>query len=409
MVNNGITRYSSVIPFIALESIMSGKKSGSTKRSPVLKTSVKKVKNGSKNETAFSTPTRIPKQLNMNQLGLSPDATKYKTGLLNPFSDTATGSRLPDQYFAPTVTYAIREFLTLKVDANGEFDAVICPNPLYIGYSSRNSIANGSTLTLKDGNTYVNAKYTNDATSLAVKVSNYRIVNWGIRIRQTQSINTTQGTLTAALFVPKDGLYHPNIGTAGAPVGGQTLASGNWSTSSMGEYLLGAGLPVSGSGTTAKIDIGSLVDYPYHMRASCVNCAENTYEIVPKLVSPSSHMFRSSIDNRFGTDIVGQNSVAFIQPGDASYILCDGWTNIVLAGSGLAVNTAGAVDIEVVYNIEGNPQLVFSGQNAIAIATGAKSAHDPIGMLMAQSALDASPAFKLLNLARVAFKAFGQN
>lgn len=365
--------------------------------------------NGSKQETAFSTPMKIPKQINLNQLGLSPDANKYKTGLLNPFSDVATGSRLPDQYFAPTVTYSIREFLTLKVDANGEFDAVICPNPLFIAYSTRNSIANGTTLTMKDSTTYANAKYVNDSSSLAAKVSNYRIVNWGIRIRQTQSINTTQGTLTAALFVPKDGLYHPNLGTTGASVGQQTIASGNWSSSHIGSYLLGAGLPITGSGTTAKIDVGSLVDFPYHMRASCVNCAENTYEIVPKLVSPSACMFRGAIDNVFGTDITGQNSVAFVQPGDASYILCDGWTNIVLAGSGLLANTSGAVDIEVVYNIEGNPQLVFGGTNAIAIATGAKSAHDPIGMLLAQSALDAAPAFKLLNLARVAFKAFGSN
>lgn len=365
--------------------------------------------NKKEKETAFSTPPRVPKQLNMNSLALSPDANKYKLGLLNPFSDVATGARLPDQYFAPTVTYAIREFITCKVDANGEFDIVLCPNPLYVAYSTRSSIANGSTLTLKDSNTYANGQYLNAVTSLANKVSNYRIVNWGVRVRQTQSINTTQGTITAALFVPKDGLYHPAIGASGAPVGNQSLASGNWSTSTMAAYLLGTGLPATGSGTTSKIDIGSLVDFPYHMRASCVNCAENTYEIVPKLVSPTSQHFRGAYDNVFGTDITGQNSVAFIQPGDASYVLVDGWTNIVISGSGLAVNTAGAVDIEIVYNIEGNPQITLAGTNAIAIATGAKSAHDPIGMLVAQSLLDASPAFKLLNLARVAFKSFGNN
>lgn len=382
----------------------------STKSLSVNKTlNVNNKPNGSKHETAFSSPGKAPKQINLNNLGLSPDANKYKTGLLNPFSDTATGSRLPDQYFAPTVTYAIREFLTLKVDANGEFDAVICPNPLFVAYSTRNSIANGTTLTMKDATAYTNAKYVNDSASLAAKVSNYRIVNWGVRIRQTQSINTTQGTLTAALFVPKDGLYHPNVGSTGASVGNQGGSGPNWSTSTIGSYLLATGLPITGAGAVAKIDVGSLVDFPYHMRASCVNCAENTYEIVPKLVSPTACMFRGASDSVFGTDITGQTSVAFIQPGDASYILCDGWTNIVLAGSGLVANTAGAVDIEIVYNIEGNPQLTFSGTNAIAIATGAKSAHDPIGMLLAQSALDAAPAFKLLNLARVAFKAFGSN
>lgn len=369
-----------------------------------------KINNNQKpKETAFQGPLTQTKRVNMNSLGLTPDALKYKTGLLNPFSDAATGSRLPDQYFAPTVTYAIREFLTLKVDANGEFDAVICPNPIYIAWSTRNSIANGATLITKDSTSYANGMYINNPNSLFGKVSNYRIVNWGIRVRQTQSINTTQGTITAALFVPKDGMFHPTIGTTNAPVGGQSLASGNWSTSTINAYLLGAGLPVSGSGATAKIDVGSLVDFPYHMRASCVNAAENTYEIVPKLVSPSSQMFRGASDSVFGTDIVGQNSVAFIQPGDSSYVVVDGWTNIVLCGTGLLANTAGAIDIEIVYNIEGNPTLTFAGTNSIALATGAKSAHDPIGMLLAQSALDASPAFKLLNLARVAFKTFGSN
>jgi hypothetical protein len=388
---------------------MAGKKTIVLQTAPKSNNNNKKKNNNSKKESAFTTPNKPPKQLNLNAVGLTPDANKYKQGLLNPFSDAAIGARLPDQYFAPTVTYAVREFLTVKVEANGEFDIVICPNPIYVAYSTRNSITNGSTMTMKDSTTYANAQYVNSLTSLASKVSNYRIVNWGIRVRQTQSINTTQGTLTAALFVPKDGLYHPTIGTSGAPVGNQSLASGNWNTSTIGTYLLAAGLPATGSGTSGKIDIGSLVDFPYHMRASCVNCAENTYEIAPKLVSPTSQHFRGSYDTVFGTDITGQNSVAFVQPGDASYVLVDGWTNIVLSGSGLAANSAGAVDIEVVYNIEGNPQLVLSGTSAIAVATGAKSAHDPLGMLLAQSALDSAPAFKLLNLARVAFKAFGTN
>jgi hypothetical protein len=375
-------------------------------------TSVAKNLNGNnktKHESAFNTPAKIPKQINLNNMGLSPDASKYKTGLLNPFSDSAVGSRLPDQYFAPTVTYAVREFVTLKVNADGEFDVVICPNPLYVAWSTRNSIANGQTLITKDGTSHLNGRYTNGTATLSNKLSNYRIVNWGIRIRQTQSINTTQGTLTAALFVPKDGCYHPSLGTNDAPVGAQSAASGNWATSTIGANIGACGLPVFGPPATGKIDIGSLVDFPYHMRASCVNCAENTYEIVPKLVSPTSCMFRATIDSIIGTDITGQSSAVYIQPGDASYILVDGWTNIVIAGSGLVPSTTGAVDVEIVYNIEGNPQVSFNGTAATAVATGAKSAHDPIGMLLAQSALDAAPAFKLLNMARVAFKAFGSN
>jgi hypothetical protein len=351
----------------------------------------------------------MPRQLNLNQLGLSPDAKKYKDGLLNPFSDAATGARVPDQYFAPTVTFAIREFITCKVDANGDFDVVLCPSPHYVAYSTRNSIANGSTLNMKDASTYANASYTNGPSGINTKVSAYRVVSWGVRIRQTQSITSAQGTLTAALFVPKDGLPHPAFGGPQGTVGTQGVASGTFSSSTIANYLVSAGVPITGATTTAKIDIGSLVDFPFHMRASCVNAAENSYEIVPKIVSPAALGFRGSGDSVFGGDITAQTSLAFVQSGDSSYLNVDGWTNIIVAGSGLVANSSGAVDLEIVYNIEGNPQLIVAGTNTVAIATGAKSVHDPIGSLLAQAALDSSPAFKIINMARVAFRAFGNN
>lgn len=364
--------------------------------------------NNVKKENGFATPSKNVK-LNLNALNLTPDANKYKMGLLNPFSDYATGSRIPDQYFAPTVTFAIREFITCKVDANGEFDIVLCPNPQFVAYSTRNSISNGTTLTLKDASTYANGNYTNGPSGISTKVSAYRVVNWGVRVRQTQSITSAQGTLTAALFVPRDGQMHPSQGTINGTIGQQGVASGTFSNNNMFNYLVQTGIPATGTGTTAKIDVGSLVDFPFHMRASCVNAAENTYEIVPKLVSPKAQGFRGSADSAFGSDITSQTSLAFVQAGDSSYLEVDGWTNVIVSGTGLVANSVGAVDLEIVYNIEGNPQLIVAGTNVVAIATGAKSAHDPLGMLLAQAALDSSPAFKVLNLARIAFKSFGQN
>lgn len=363
----------------------------------------------SKGESAFNGPNNrkiVKYQSDTFNANMSKAAAVYKQALLDPFSDAAIGCRVPDQFFCPTVTYAVREFLTLKVDNTGAFDCVICPNPLYVAWSSRNSIANGQTMVTKDGTSHATAMYTNPATALANKLSSYRVVSWGVRIRQTQSINVTQGTLTAALVVPKDGLYHPAMGSTGGPVGVQGQTGANWSSSTLSLYIQDAGIPNS---TTGQIDIGSLVDFPYHMRASCVNAAENTYEISPKLCSPTALHFRDTNDSVFGTDITGQTSTVYIQPGDASYLLLDGWTNIVLAGSGLVANSTGAIDVEIVYNIEGNPFIsagVGVGGTSIAVATGVKSVCDPLGALLAQAALDIQPGFKLCNLARTAFKSF---
>lgn len=364
---------------------------------------------GKRPESAFAGPTRSVIKLNSpydSQLTVA--SKQYKSALLEPFSDAAVGCRVPDQYFCPTVTYAVREFLTMKVDASGNFDCVISPNPLYVAYSTRNSIANGTTLLTKDGVSYANGQYTNSATSLANKLSSYRVVSWGVRVRQTQSINVTQGTLTAALFVPKDGLLHPSQGTTASPIGAQGQTGANWGNNTLFAYLQDAGLP---GNATSQIDIGSLVDYPYHMRASCVNAAENTYEISPKLCSPTGLQFRDTADSVFGSDITGQTSTVYVAAGDSSYLLLDGWTNVVLAGSGLVANSTGAVDIEVVYNIEGNPFIsagVASGTfgTNIAVATGVKSICDPLGAMIAQAALDTQPGFKLLSMARAGFKAF---
>lgn len=77
--------------------------------------------------------------------------------------------------------------------------------------------------------------------------------------------------------------------------------------------------------------------------------------------------------------------------------------------TGLVASSTGAVDVEIVYNIEGNPFIsagVGAGGTNIAVATGVKSVCDPLGALLAQAALDIQPGFKLLNLARTAFKSF---
>jgi len=387
---------------------MAGMKMKTNKKTNKSNNNNKKQNGGNrKGETAFNGPKRTVKVQNeLYNLNSHKASKSYRDALLEPFSDAAIGCRVPDQYFCPTVTYAVREFLSLKVDGNGSFDCVITPNPLFVAWSSRNSISNGSTLVTKDGGQYTFAQYINPPSGLFNKLSSYRIVSWGVRIRQTQSINVTQGTVTAALYVPKDGLMHPAAGATNGPIGGQNSTGFNAGTS-LANYIQDAGLPNTAGG---QIDIGSLVDFPYHMRASCVNAAENAYEISPKLCSPTAFHFRDSNDSLFGSDMTAQGSLVYVQPGDSSYLLTDGWTNIVVAGSGLVATSVGAVDIEIVYNIEGNPFISAGtglGGTSIAVATGVKSVCDPIGALMAQAALDCQPGFKLLNLARVAFKSFG--
>lgn len=355
---------------------------------------IKNNKNSKKNDKSSnqnnnSNPTTKSVGYNIvNNLKLaSSDTKRYETGLLNPFSEAAIGARVPDEFYSPTSTASLREYITLTNDVSGNGDIVLLPNVYNPAFSTRGTIANGGSLVMRSGATITKGQINNATNTLYSKLTNYRIVNWGIRIRNTSSITNSQGVITIALFDIPDNYIVP----MNAPIGGQTANGANWSTSTMSEYLKGLGLPTDAT-TSTLLDVSSLLDYPCHMRAQAVQIAEKTFEVLPKLTSPSSRNFRLSQDSVWGTDINGQTSVAFIQPGNASYLRCDGWTGIAIGFAG-GTATAGtqSFDIEVVYNIEGNPN-VNSGTSFIS--TGAVNVCDPIGMLQAQSKLDMVNSFK---------------
>jgi hypothetical protein len=362
----------------------------STAKSPKIKIKKnnKKVKINLQNNNNNSNPILSNPVANTNNLRLPPsDTKKYSLGLLNPFSEAAIGARVPDEFYAPTSTASLREFITLTNNSSGYGDVIILPNVFNPAFSTRGTIANGGSLVLRNAGTINKGQITNTASTLYSKLTNYRIVNWGIRIRNTSSLTDAKGIITIALFDIPDGMIVP----ASAAIGGQTANSGTFSTSTMNEYLKALGLPTDATDSTL-IDVNSLLDYPCHMRSQGVQLSEKTFEVLPKLTSPSSRNFRLSQDSPWGTDINAQTSLAYIQPGNASYLRCDGWTGIAIGyAGGSATASTQSFDIEVVYNIEGNPN-VNSGTSFIS--TGAQNICDPIGMLQAQSKLDMVNSFK---------------
>jgi hypothetical protein len=354
-----------------------------------IKKNNKKVKIALRNTNENSNPTlQQYSTVNTNNLRLPPsDTKKYSIGLLNPFSEAAIGARVPDEFYAPTSTASLREFITLQNNATGYGDVVILPNVFNPAFSTRGSIANGGALVMRNGGSINKGKISNDTATLYSKLTSYRIVNWGIRIRNTSSLTNARGIITIALFDIPDGMIVP----ASAAIGGQTAASATYTSSTMNAYLTALGLPTDATDTTL-LDVNSLLDYPCHMRSQGVQLAEKTFEVLPKLTSPSSRNFRLSQDSPWGTDINAQTSVSYVQPGNASYLRCDGWTGIAISFSGGSTTVGDqSFDIEVVYNIEGNPN-VNSGTSFIS--TGAQNICDPIGMLQAQSKLDMVNSFK---------------
>lgn len=327
------------------------------------------------------------------------DAGMYKTALMNPFSDAALGARVPDQFFAPTATLALREIVTMQNNAQGLAEVILLPSVIQPAVSFRGSIANGTTLTLPDGNTYANGVITNDATALVAKITNHRIVSWGVRIRNTSSLTATSGVLTVAALPTRDRTRCPGNLQIGPTPALSAIASANAEN-----YLRGIGIPFSGSGTTASVDTTSLLDLPFHARYQGVQLAEQTFEVHPKMCSPAALHFRNSTNSTWGLDSSYYNASG-ATTGDGSYTLADGWTPIVVAFSG-GSTTAGAqtFDLEVIYHIEGSPN-VQTG--TIFVTDAPVSTHNPVAVLLAQAAMNSAPTFtKVAGAAMAAYRSF---
>jgi len=311
------------------------------------------------------------------------------------------GARVPDLFYAPTATLSLRETVSLQNDANGNMDCIFTPNVRCPVVSFRGSIQNGTTLTTPDGTTYAKGCILNNMGALSGKIVNYRIVSWGLRIRNTSSMTNASGVLSVALVPPHQRMRTPNNDTIGGQGAGGPGAAG------MNAYywLQSLGAPIEGSGTTARVDIASLVDLPYHARYQGAQLAEQTFEVHPKLTSPQGLEFRYSNDSYWGTDMQATTSAVYVNPGDASYLFMDGWTSVILGFSG-GGGTSGTqtFDVEVVYHLEGSPQ-VQSG--TIFISDSPVSHHDPVGAMLAQAALNAAPAFtKVSSAAMAALRSF---
>jgi len=327
-------------------------------------------------------------------------AELYRRALLNPFSSDALGVRVPDQFFAPTATLALREFASLKADANGTIDFIGLANPFNPAVSPRGCISNGSTLTTPDGTSIANGAILNGQTGLNGKIKNYRVVSWGLRIRNTASMTNASGIVTTALVPIHQRLRIPHNYLIGNQAGGGTGA-GNLH---IGYWMQNAGIPSNAYTSTSVVSIDNLLDLPYHARHQSMVLAEGGVEVRPKVTDPMGLVFRNAADSYWGSDMQATTSAVYVQPGDASYLMCDGWTSVVIGGSGFPANTA-VLDVEMIYHLEGSPD-VSSG--TIFVPDTPVVQLDPVGALLAQADLNkAQPFIKIA--ARAAMAAFGSS
>ncbi len=321
----------------------------------------------------------------VNNQKIDVDLTQYHLALTDPFHPGAVGAKVPDQYATPTITQTVRASLTLTANSAGEIGALVFPNPVASTYLYAGNGSDFSTITWGDNTTTTQARWGVDPTTFASKFDNYRIVGYGIRVTGLSSMTNASGKFIMGSYPVQSKWV-----TKDFPVGGVTMATNANFTHIATETDWG--MPVASGSHRPSL----LVNLPGSTVVSAIEAAENVYEITPRISSPEALNWRDSGDSVIGTDIVGQTGAPLnsVTTGSAGYLELNGFEAAYVYYTGGVASTS-SIDLEVIYHLEGKPNLNTGSTQAI---TGivpqnavAPSPVKPIGMLKVVEAAAKEP------------------
>lgn len=269
----------------------------------------------------------------------------YLAALSNPFSERAGGARVPDQYSAHTTTFELRASHTITASALGNIGVWVLPNVVTSMVVPDGTFSGSSNLTWLDNTTTPACqRWGFDRDTLGSRLQNYRIVGMGVRVTNMSSMTNASGKIIMGSYPINAYYVTKNFTVGGATPATNTSATGSNTLSKWG--VLNSG---------GNIDYASLVNYPGTKVISGLEAAEHEFDVIPKPCQPSAFEFREPNDSYQGFGFTGYISGS-LAAGDPSYLKLDGFEACFIALSGGVASTS-ALDIEIVYHIEGAPQI----------------------------------------------------
>jgi hypothetical protein len=271
------------------------------------------------------------------------------------------GARVPDWYAAPTSTVCIEKTFSLVSDAVGNVACQILPHPYVNGVVSIGSTSAGGQFTGWTGsNVYSSSSLiSTNSGDVAGRIGNFRIVGWGARFSTIASATNNSGLITLATT----SLNSNSIEPYRLPVGGATV---NNAAMTMAQYYAENAIPYTGTGDTATVNPVTLTALPKNRNYSAMQLAEKPVTVCPKIVAPQAFDLRNTSDSVYGNEPAPGIATGSIYVGDSSYIRTGGWETILIAGVGLPANTT-CIGVEIIYHLEGTPQITSGGVRTDAI------------------------------------------
>lgn len=304
------------------------------------------------------------------KMPLSAPVSAYTQALRNPFSPGAIGARVPDPHSQPTVTYHFRSTYTMSSSASGTVSAFFLPSPCYSYISDFTGTMTAPTWTaVQSGGTQFAqnkpAGYLVSPTEMTSKLTEYRVVAWGLRLVAKDTATNTKGKIYLATTPT----------TANAP---------SWNTMNT---VTAADLGVVSEytcGTDIAFLNGNIQNLPSAKVFSMQDLLRGEIQVNGYPVTSSFYDFKGTTDRNnvawnvnqvLADEGVFNNTAGLVNAtagGRKDIASLRGGSAVLLYATGLPAST-NEFDVEVIYHLEGSPNVVSYGGGVTGLIPSAQN------------------------------------
>ncbi len=294
--------------------------------------------------------TRVP------GMKINADVKRFEMAMMSPFNPNAIGCRVPDSFPMPTATYHVRASLSATTAADGTFKAFILPSPAltYISRPGAFGTLSGATGFSQNNTTSSTAAYLVTPTALSQVLTEYRTVAWGMRLIAKNTAFAAKGKLMIAA-VPT---------TANAPSWNTLETVTATDSNVIAEYCCGVEFTAS--------TWGSIFGIPGVQVFSAQDLLRHEIQCLGLPSGNDFHQFKGTADRStimwntnqvLADEGVFNNTTGLVNAtagGRKDVASLRGGTAFVIAGAGFNATT-NEFDIELIYHLEGLPNVAASG------------------------------------------------
>ncbi len=318
----------------------------------------------------MNTPVRQRQPRRVGVTGMRTSASKadieqFRLALCDPFNVKAIGARVIDSYTLPTATYHVRGSMKLITNSTGDCIGAFLPNPCfaYVGTGVNGGgndplQSNGwSKFTENPITTFAaspGGAYLISPTTLNTVLTEYRVVSWGVRFLAKDTAMASKGKVYLAV-VPT---------TENAP-SWNTMETVTGTDISIGEYTIG--MPLT--------NIAGIVNLPGVRTFSMQDLLRGEVMVCGTPTNPVFYTFKGTADRSNTTWNTGQvladegvfnNTTGLVNAtagGRKDVASLRGGRAVLFCISGAPAAT-NELDVEIVYHLEGTPNIASanSGQ-----------------------------------------------